>query len=92
VAPTALADRSPPSKDRERGGRMSSQDMAHALQRLAAELEGLFDDQLWAERAEAGVDSDDATNPQRRIGCAIGDLRDAGHTLAASPAPPTEGL
>jgi hypothetical protein len=60
------------------------QDMGRELERLAVELERLFDDDLWSERAEQGDDSDDDSNPQRRVGCAIDDLRAASQTLARS--------
>jgi hypothetical protein len=63
---------------------MTSEEASRELESLAGQLERLFDDELWSERAESGTDRDDDTNPQQLIGCAIDDLIGAARNLRAS--------
>ena len=62
---------------------MTPDDMRAALEDTAVDLGWLFRDELWTQRAAAGLDQDDASNPQARLGCAVRDLLDAAKGLGA---------
>ncbi len=49
---------------------MTPDDMRVELEDTAVDLEWLFRDELWAQRAAAGLDQDDASNPQARLALA----------------------
>jgi len=60
---------------------MTPDDMRVELEDTAVNLEWLFRDELWAQRAAARLDQDDASNPQARLGCAVRDLLEAAKEL-----------
>jgi hypothetical protein len=47
---------------------MSGREMARRLAELGGELDLLFTDELWAERAAAGLDEDGPENVQSHVG------------------------
>ena len=63
-------------------GPMTVEAMVDELENTAVELDWLFRDGLWKQRADAGIDSDDnQTNPQARIGNAVEELMAAARLL-----------
>ena len=47
---------------------MTTEEMAQRLADLGGDLDLLFSDELWGERADAGVDDDGPDNPQALVG------------------------